>query len=231
VSSRVDLDVTEICVASGTVLNNTGGEIEELETGCDVAPDPYAGLYPEPNSDDCDYYYGNYSSRNVTLSPGVYCGFHNFNNQASHVTFEPGLYVIKNGGWNVNGGNWSGDGVTFYFADASNIQFNNGVRADFTAPTRGDYDGVFMTEAPNLPAGNSRFTYNNNRGFVFEGVMYLPSPEIIFNGGSELRSHTMNIVADRFVFNRANLDLESYTETISGGGGGGGGRVTAYISD
>jgi len=167
--------------------------------------DPYLGQFPVPDSDSCDRYDRDYKSARLTLNPGVYCGWHNFMNNNARITFEPGVYVIKNGGWSVNGGDWEGDGVTFYFADTSQIYFNDGVEADFSAPTSGDYKDVFITEAPNLPP--SQFILNDSQGFVFDGIMYLPSRQITFNNGANTDLRNMNLVADSFIFNEASLNL------------------------
>ena len=98
------------------------------------------------------------------MQPGVYCGWHNFNNSSADVEFSPGLYVIRNGGWNVNGGNWSGDGVTFYMYDSSIVNFNSNVRADLTAPTTGDYKDIILTERPGISYRN--FNLNSVLGFL-----------------------------------------------------------------
>jgi len=70
-----------------------------------------------------------------------------------------------------------------------------------------------MTEAPNLP--NSQFILNDNRGFEFEGVMYLPSRGVIFNSGSSLRSYKMSLVANSFIINSTRLGLESSQSNTS----------------
>lgn len=216
VNGGTNLNVKKFCVAGSNIINNTGGEISGLETDCETESDPYSGRYPVPDSTTCDYNHGNFSEMNISLSPGVYCGWFNFNNSNSNVTFAPGLYVLKNGGWNVNGGRWSGDGITFYYADNSKIQFNSGVSASFTAPVSGDYSGVFMTETANPFGGRSSFILNDSRGFEFEGVMYLPNRRVTFNSGSSFRSYTMDLVADTFIINAANLELESSNKSVSG---------------
>lgn len=208
VNSGVTFDFHRTCISGRTILNNNSG-VERIETNCDVAADPYAGQIPIPSSANCDYSNANYSSANVTLSPGVYCGWYNFNNSNSEVVFEPGIYVLKNGGWNVNGGNWSGDGVTFYYADNSKIQFNNAVSANFKAPTSGPYAGIFMTETPS--SSRSQFILNDALGFIFEGAIYLPNREFVMNSRSNTRSRNINIVADTIIFNSTSLAIGNET--------------------
>ena len=224
INSGVTWDVDRTCVAGSRITNNTGSSLN-IETDCEVAPDPYAGAFPEPSSNSCDFNNGNFNSANITMEPGVYCGWHNFNNSNSEVTFEPGTYVIRGGGWNVNGGTWEGDGVTFYFADTSRIQFNSGVSADMTPPTSGDYKDVFITEAPGLNA--SDFTINGTNGFAFEGILYLPSRRVIFNSGAAANVREVALVAGSFIFNDANINIEG----VGGSGSSGGSVTTPYISE
>ena len=66
-----------------------------------------------------------------------------------------------------------------------------------------------MTENPNLPVNNRQFTINDNRGFGFEGIIYLPSRNIHFNSGSSLTSLTANLIANTLSFDTVNT--VSYT--------------------
>jgi len=209
INSGVNLDVPQSCIASESIIDNNG-TVENIETGCDVNPDPYLGAFEEPDSSHCDYRNTNFNAATITLHPGVYCGHFNFNNSNAKVTFTGGEepYVLKGGSWNVNGGDWTGDNVSFYFADArSKIQFNSAVSATLTPPTSGPYEGIFITEAPDLR--NSQFILNDSRGFDFEGIVYLPSREIIMNGDATVRSRDLQLVARSFIINSANLNLET----------------------
>jgi len=113
--------------------------------------------------------------------------------------------VIRDGSWTVDGGEWEGDGVTFYFADASGIQFNSGVKARITPPKTGPYKDVFITEAPNLPDTN--FVINDTNGFDFEGIIYLPNRQLILNSGATVRARRINLIADRLIINDAVLNI------------------------
>ena len=211
------LDAEDVCIAGDRIINNTGQSLNNVTTGCAVAADPYVGAFPEPDSSGCDYRNQNYNSHSISMSPGVYCGRHNFNNSNASVTFAPGLYILKDGGWNVNGGTWQGDGVTFYYVDRSNIQFNSAVAAKMTAPTSGPYANVFMTESPSITK-NSQVIMNDDRGFDFEGIIYLPSRNFIFNSGATLRSRTMELIANTIIFNNANIEIKTITSSNSQSG-------------
>ena len=205
VNHGVTLDVSKTCVAGSNIIDNSGGA-HDVQTSCEVDPNPFAGQFPEPDSGSCDHNGGNFNSALISLNPGVYCGWYNFNNSNAVVDFAPGTYILRNGGWNVNGGDWYGEGVTFYYADNSRIQFNSGVKADFTAPVSGPFAGMFMTEKEGL--SRSQFILNDSRGFNFQGSIYLPSREIVFNSGSNNTIRRASIVADSFIMNGARLRIE-----------------------
>lgn len=201
-NSNINIDLSKTCVAGSGVTDNSNGAIGILETNCAVSADPFAGTIPEPSSNSCNFTNGNYDNPPggvITLQPGVYCGWHNFNNSSIPVEFMPGTYVIRNGGWNVNGGNWSGVGVTFYMYDSSLLNFNSNVNANFSAPTSGDYKGIFLTERPGLSGRD--YNLNSGSNFNFDGAIYLPSKRVTMNSGSALIMRQTQLVADRIIFN------------------------------
>lgn len=199
----VTIETDRLCVAA-TSINNNGPAIENLETGCAVTPNPYVGLFPEPDL-TCTHSGTNYNGGEVSLTPGVYCGSFNFNGSPD-VTLAPGTYVIKDRTWNVNGGSWSGDGVTFYFAHKNaKIQFNSDVSVDIKAPATGDYAGVVMLETDGLQGSN--FVLNPSEQFLVEGLIYLPSRKTILNSQSSITGRKMNLVVNELMVNGAMLSL------------------------
>lgn len=205
------VDVPRICNAGHDYTDNGKDKLDNVEVNCDAAPDPFADIMPVVDATGCDYPRKNYNTTVVTLSPGIYCGHHNFNGGNKKVVFNPGLYVIKDGGWNVNGAEWDAEGVTFYFADKSKIQFNSGVEATITAPKSGPYAGIAFFEAPNLKKSN--FILNDSRDLNITGHIHLPSRHVIYNSGSVLRAREMSFVVKSMIFNNTVIDL-SPTEFI-----------------
>lgn len=210
------LNAKRVCLAGSNIINN-GGAPSSLVKPCAAADDPYAGLLPSPVSTACTHSNGNYNGGSVVLTPGVYCGWFNFNS-APTVTFQPGLYVIKGGGWNVNGGTWSGNGVTFYYADQSKIQFNSAVAVTMAAPTSGTYANIMMYEAPNL--GQSQFIFNDAKAMQMTGLIYLPSRDVTFNSGSTITSRSFTLVVNTLILNETRWKLTPAANGIPGGGGG-----------
>jgi len=210
-NSGTTMKSDKICIEGSQIIDN-GGTHPNLQKPCSTAKNPFAGALPVPDSSTCKYSNGNYSGL-TPLSQGVYCGWHNFNS-GSNVTLAPGTYIIKNGGWNVNGGNWTGTGVTFYFADTSKIQFNSAVKATLKAPTSGTYKGFLFAEKEGL--SDSQFIINDNLGFAMEGNVYLPSRELVFNSNSSLRTNKMTVVSRTMIFNNVKWKLEPYEQGKSG---------------
>jgi hypothetical protein len=147
------------------------------------------------------------------MNPGTYNGTINFNNNPN-VTFNPGVYVIEGGGWNVNGGSWTGSGVTFYFADSSKIQFNSGMSMTLSAPTTGTYAGILFYELDGLSL--SPLVFDDSVSESLSGLIYLPSRNITFNSTSNVSSPTVTVVANTAIFDAVNWSLSpSSTWTIT----------------
>lgn len=202
------------CVAGSQVLDN-GGSHASLAKSCTTATDPFAGTLPVPASASCTYSNQNVNGGTVTAYPGVYCGWQNLNN-APTINFQPGVYVFKGGGVNVNGGTWNGTGVTFYFADTSYIQFNGTVKLNLTAPTSGTYAGLLWYEAANL--AKTSFTMNATDGANLEGLMYLPSRNLTLNAGASVESNALTMVLNSLVMNTVNWTLTPADKYVSSAG-------------
>ncbi len=208
------IDTQRICIYSKHIIDN-GGTHPNLELECIPSNDPFAGKLTEPSSSPCKYSNLNFNGGNVTLNPGVYCGWTNFNG-GPNVTLKPGVYVIKSGGWNVNGGTWSGSGVTFFFADQSKIQFNSGVSANITAPTSGTYKDLVMFEKSGL--SRSQMVFDNSHNMDMRGIIYLPSRDVTFNHGSNMYNKKMTLVVNTLILDGTHWGLEPATDDILSGG-------------
>lgn len=215
-NSGSSLNFKKVCIKGATVTQNST-TVPNLALGCPAADDPYAGTLPTPASSTCTYSNLNYSAASQTLSPGVYCGWFNFNNSAANITFQPGVYVIKGGGWNVNGGTWTGSGVTFYYADTSKIQFNSGISANLSAPATGAYANILMYEAAGL--AKSQFVLNDSVANKLGGLIWLPSRELTMNARSGIQSDALTLVVWRLILNNTTWNLGPLGATSAAAGG------------
>ncbi len=226
-NSGSTLNMKKTCLQGTNTLIN-GGTHPNFSSGCSTASNPYVGKLPAPASTTCVspfIYGGNYNGGTVTLLPGVYCGGFNFNS-APTVNLMPGVYVIKNGSWNVNGGKWTGTGVTFYFADTSNIQFNSGMDLTLTAPTSGTYAGILFYEPDGL--STSPFIFDDSVQETLSGLIYLPSRNITWNSVSNQTSPVLTLIANTGTFDTMNWSLspEPLYPITNGSGGSGSVRLT-----
>lgn len=203
-NSGSSLNFRKVCIKGANVIRNAT-TVPQLELNCKAEDDPYAGTLPTPASATCTQSNGNYNGATVNMTPGVYCGWFNFNNSNARVNFASGVYVIKNGGWNVNGGTWTGSGVTFYFADTSKIQFNSGISAALSAPTSGTYKDILMYEAAGL--SKSQFVLNDSVANKLTGLIWLPSRELTLNAKSGVESDSLTLVTWRLILNNTAWNL------------------------
>lgn len=227
VNAGTSLDVHRICVKGQKVILN-GGANPPLETNCDAIENPFAGKLPKPST-GCTH--NNWSPPNnvstITMSPGVYCGWTNFNGSPT-ITLQAGVYVVKSGGWNVNSGaTFKGDGVTIHFADTSKIQFNGNVSIDLTAPKSGTYAGIVMYEADGL--STSQFVFNGTNGANFEGLMYLPSRDVTFNSSHTMTSKKQTMVFNTMIMNSTNWSFQAADLKMTTSGGSGGERKVVLV--
>jgi len=203
-NSGSNLNFKKVCM-QGTKVTQNSTTVPNLALGCTNQTDPYTGKTPTPASSTCNFSNGNYNDAVVNLTPGVYCGWFNFNNSSAKVNFAPGVYVIKSGGWNVNGGTWTGSGVTFYFADTSKIQFNSGIAATLSAPTSGTYKDLLFYEASGL--AKSDFIFNDSVANNLTGVIWLPSRTVTWNAKSGVASDALTMVVWRLILNNTTWNL------------------------
>ncbi|MDK9698133.1 MAG: pilus assembly protein TadG-related protein [Siculibacillus sp.] len=216
-NASTTLSTKKICVAGSSVLDN-GGTHPNLSKGCTTVTDPFAGTLPTPSSSTCTYTNVNVNGGTFTASPGVYCGWTNLNS-APTINFQPGVYVIKGGGVNVNGGTWNGTGVTFYFPDTSYIQFNGTTKLNLSAPTSGTYANLLMYEATGL--AKTSFTMNATNGANLSGLIHLPSRQLTLNSGANVSSNNLTMVLDTLTVNTVNWTLDSSDKIIAASGSSG----------
>ncbi len=168
-------------------------------TDCSPLPDPLAGL-TAPASDDCDASAKGTSVKQGehTLSPGTFCG--GLETQANaDVTFEPGIYVIKNGPLNFKSQSISaGTGVMFYLtgSDAA-LNVDGGATVDFQAPTSGPYAGLMFVQDRDSNAGATSIVQGG--GTVnFVGALYFPTQTLEISGNGDIGqdSDAWTMIAD-----------------------------------
>ncbi len=116
----------------------------------------------------------------------------------------------------MDGGTWTGTGVTFYFADQSMIQFNSGAAINIKAPTSGQYKDLVMFEKSGLAV--SQLPFNNAPNFTLDGIIYLPSRVVYFNRGSRLTGD-VTVVVDQLILDQTQWNISPADDAILASGG------------
>jgi Flp pilus assembly protein TadG len=220
-------DVENICIKGSTIIKN-GGANPPVQTGCAAISDPFAGTLPKVTVGACNFNNQVYNPGTVTLNPGVYCGWTNFNGSGS-LTLNPGLYVIQGGGMTFNSG-WSvtGTGVTFYLVDQNaTITFNGNVNANLSAPTSGTYANILMFEPTGL--SNTNLPINGTSGSSFTGLIYLPSRDVTINSVSNVTANNVTMVFSTLILDATNWSIAPGALSMSRATGSGT-ATTAYLS-
>jgi len=215
VSGSGDLEVDCYSVVGG--ISDNGGL--NTDAGCDgqtngaYIEDPYSDL-TTPGYGACDqpgsYTVGNSSTETFVHdadfeTPYVVCGDLTVRGD---LTLEPGLYIIE-GDISVNAtGTLSGDGVTIILADGGQVDnFNGSADISISAPDAadgaGDWEGILFYQDRDDAAtctGNNCNVINGNTGSTMEGTMYFPNQELRMNGGNDVSSPCLQIVAYQVSF-------------------------------
>lgn len=181
-----------ICSAGGYVGSPTNFPSAMPMTDCPAYDDPLADRPPPPvgGCDHTDYEVGVVNANpsagaaaviTTRLSPGVYCGGLRILARAD-VTFDPGVYVIKDGQLLVGkSSTLQGDGVGFYLAgDQSTFTFDKNAKIDLTAPRSGPLAGVLFFEDRNAPLGRTHAIYSDDARQLL-GTIYLPRGELLID--------------------------------------------------
>jgi Flp pilus assembly protein TadG len=204
-NSGASIETAKFCVKGTSYIKN-GGKLTNLEVGCAVAPDPYAGTLPQPNANGACTTSGTRDGRAITLEPGIHCNV-TFNGSPT-ITFKPGLHIIK-GRMIANAGSTIiAEGVTFYFPDVdSELRANGALTLTATAPTSGTYKDILMFEPTDSRGAKRQYVFNGSKGETLKGIIYLPNRDVTYNSTTNQTS-TISMVVNTIIMNSANWQVE-----------------------
>ena len=158
------------------------------EDFCPTLPDPFDEMVL-PSFGACNDYDLKINANAVaTLTPGVYCGGISIGSGAN-VTFEPGLYVIKDGVFKTTGSaTLFGEGVTFFFTGNDiAVNFSGGTNYHFVAMATGKLAGfVFYFDPDSDLTAASSLSGDSNT--YFEGILYFGARDVTLNGNGSVNS-------------------------------------------
>jgi Flp pilus assembly protein TadG len=181
--------------------------------GSSQVADPYASL-PFPTPASCTgKYNGNGKgldiSNDTMLSPGTYCGGVHIYGNSTHVTLQPGVYIMNDGPfWTDANSVVTGDQVLIAFTGTgAALQIWGDSNVTLTSPTSGTYMNMQFMQDPN--DANSRGLWDSIGGssggqggsakLTFDGVGYFPTQNwwVFGNAVVNANSPSMAIVADK----------------------------------
>lgn len=164
-----------ICSSGGS--EGAGGNFSPLpQVDCPAVPDPLAAR-PAPPVGACNHVDLTVSGGVRTLMPGVYCGGLRIAGTAD-VTFAPGVYVIKDGPFEVTGrATARGSYVGFYLTGpGALINFTGAATVEMSAPKVGPMAGLLFFEDRAAAPATHEVAADNVR--VLLGTVYLSRGEL-----------------------------------------------------
>jgi len=220
-SGSACLNVHSLIVSGNQISNSSSCPTPPVVTNVPPAPDPFADLQP-PTWSDCT---GASSKVNLndgkphTLNPGVYCGGIAISG-GTQVTFNSGSvpYVIQGSGLSISSSSATGTGVTFYI-DAGTVTVSGGTSVvKLSAPTSGTWEGILFFQDP---SDTNKATFSGGATLGLEGVLYFPTAEVDYTGGtsdtsSAAYAHYTVIVADKLKFTGASAINNDYASLAGG---------------
>ena len=183
--------------------------------------DPYEDL-EIPDFDGCDAGSIGGGATGTTVSSGsqtfdasdfggtmVLCGGLKVSSGAS-VILEPGVYIIDQGDFEITGGaGITGEGVTIILTSSGTtgkigkVKVTGGGDVQLSAPTSSpdtapEYSGVLFYQDRLVPESQSNSNlFAGGPELNLEGVVYFPSQELNFTGGSDQGSGCTHLIAQQ----------------------------------
>ena len=127
----------------------------------------------------------------VSIDPGVYCGGISIGGTVASVTFNPGVYVLIDGGLTVTGSvTISGTGVTFFNTYTNDkkyggISINGSGTVTLSAPTSGAYAALLFYQDPSVAwSASNGSIIAGGANSVYNGIIYFPTTDLTYSGNS-----------------------------------------------
>jgi hypothetical protein len=169
---------------------------------CPAVADPFAG-YQTPAVGACDHTKFKVSGGSPVLSPGVYCGGLTLSSVTT-ATFQPGVYIIKDGLFTMSGGGrLEGQDVSMFLTGSNaGLNWSGGGSYHLTAPSSGDLAGFLVFLDPAATAA-SKSVISGSGEMYYEGILYFPDQQVEVSGGGMTLTNTSPwamYVAKNFVY-------------------------------
>ena len=141
-------------------------------------------------------------------------------NAGGILTLGPGVYIIDQGDFKINGGgSVFGEGVTIILTSSGadnkigNVAVNGGADIELSAPTEDPagapgYSGVLFFQDRNVSSNPSKSNFfNGGAELDLEGALYFPEQSLAFSGGADVGDGCTQLVAKTVsIAGEANLE-------------------------
>lgn len=147
-------------------------------------------------------------SQNVTMTPGRYC---NGARLQGTVTMSPGIYIMDRGEFRVNStARVTGHGVTIILtgnttSNVATLNINGDAYLDLRAPTSAEnptWAGILFFQDP--LGDEPSHIINGGADIELEGIIYMPTGNLTYNGGATQDAQCLLIVTERVSFGGTN---------------------------
>lgn len=185
--------ITPTVSYTGTYTNsNSTGNCgpEGIGKGVPIV-DPMAGKYTMPSGSCTEHNFKVTTGTTVHISPGIYCGGISISGSVEKIVFDPGDYVLRDGGMSVNGAvTITGNGVTFFntysnMSKYQGISINGSGTVTLTAPTSGSNAALLFYQDPTVSwKANNGSILAGAANSVYNGLIYFPTTDLTYSGNS-----------------------------------------------
>lgn len=172
-ADRAKISAGAVCSHGGVKNDGTATINPIASTDCPTLADPLAAR-AQPTVGGCLFNNIKISFGMMALVPGVYCGGIQVTGGAS-VSLLPGVYIIKNGPFNIKANSsLSGTDVTIFLTGSNaTVEVENKATVNLTAPATGAMAGMLIFEDRASPAGQKHKFESRNAPNML-GTIYLP---------------------------------------------------------
>ncbi len=166
--------ISSLTCSSGGYAGAAGNYSSQPLTDCPAREDPLAGR-TAPSVGACNYTRKQVDDYSGALEPGVYCGGLVING-ASNVTLNPGIYVFKDGPFNVlRTSKVKGENVGLFFTGRNaDLYFQEQSDISLSGPISGTMAGVLIWQESD-PRSGKMFEVRSNKVHTMTGTIYLPN--------------------------------------------------------
>jgi len=188
------------CSSGGAGRSGGGVFTPSPQPDCPPIPDPLASR-PAPTVGSCtETKTKKIESGVATLNPGVYCGGIQISN-AAKVTFQPGVYVVKDGPFKIEGtATVTGTNVGFYLTgNNAKLDFEGAATVTLTAPKTGALAGILFFEDRAAPP-MQKHLIASDYARVLLGTIYMSRGQLSIEAEKAVadKSAYTIVVANRF---------------------------------